>query len=208
MTTELIPLPKASITEMGATFQKSLTVDEWRDIGRRIERVRGAMGWILGDWFNAGKRFAGLPKGFHTEEEEAQAVTGLVSVDPLHFKVNSKFVFNCAYVCRRFPPAERVAELSFAHHQEVASMPSAAERRKWLKKAVANDWSVADMRAAIGGRDAQRPIRAFIPGQAVMETVRWFRVQFEETPLDEWEEEKREALREEFRPLREILEKL
>ena len=53
-----------------------------------------------------------------------------------------------AWVAGRVEICTRVQILSWAHHREVAPLTS-AKQKDWLAKAVANGWSVRELRAAI-----------------------------------------------------------
>lgn len=198
----------------GADFSPAITLRSWRGAGKVLVTASDTLKWIEGDWFNAGRPFAELKDDeFHSPEEEAVAISRLLP--PEYYgrirSGRSKKVYVRAYVCLRIQKERRRTELTFEHHLEVARL-TPDEQDKWLAAAVEKEWSVADLRAAIGGRDqpdaeaASGPI--FVPRKVVNDTVRWFRHQFESDPVERWTKERREAVKREFEPLLEILNAL
>ena len=55
---------------------------------------------------------------------------------------------NRRWVCSRVPPARRRPELSFSHHDAVASL-GPREQRRWLSEALEQGWSRERLRAAL-----------------------------------------------------------
>jgi hypothetical protein len=55
---------------------------------------------------------------------------------------------NYCSVCMRVPPERRRSELSYRHHEAVASLPP-EQQRNWLDRAVPSGWTVAQLREAI-----------------------------------------------------------
>jgi hypothetical protein len=198
----------------GADFSPALTLRTWRGAGKVLITAADTLKWIEGDWFNAGRPFADLKDDtFHSPEEEAVAISRLLP--PEYYgrirSGRSKKVYVRAYVCLRIPKSRRRAELTFEHHEEVARL-TPEDQDKWLQAAVENEWAVADLRAAIGGRDSAEAPAAhgpvFVPRKVVTDTVRWFRHQFEADPVEQWTPERRAAVKREFAPLIEILNAL
>ena len=197
-----LSLPRVSLSRTGAEFPEDLTKDEWLDVGRRLNALSGALAWLLGDWFNAGRRF--LPNevvGFANEAQSAAAVAQLAGW-------TGATIHNYAWVCRQVPTSRRREVLSFGHHTEVAGLEP-EEQTIWLDKAEVNGWSVADMRAAIGGRDttAQPMVRLSI-ARSIMDAVRWFRIESRSKPIEQWDPAQRAALKKELQPLVEFHGKL
>ena len=196
-----LALRKCKLSKVGLTFDASLTISEWRAIGSQLNQVSGSLNWFLGDWFNAGAKFT---KSIESGDQDLTAreigeICGL----------EAQTIWNCAAICRSVETSRRREELSYSHHVEVAGM-TPPEQDKWLERAIECGWSVADMRAAIGGRETEGKASAFsfVPQRMVMDCVRWFRVEMRSAPIDKWPIERRNALREEFKPLIEILNAL
>lgn len=58
------------------------------------------------------------------------------------------YLANLKYVCSRVDLSRRREELSFSHHQEVASLDP-KDQDKWLALAVTNKWTRAQLREAL-----------------------------------------------------------
>lgn len=70
-----------------------------------------------------------------------------------------------ASVANRVPPERRVAGLRFSHHQEVAPLEPAAQKR-WLKAAERNCWTKEELRQEIRAEKAEKaglPIPPYEP---------------------------------------------
>ena len=95
------------LTATGLEVQGKPSFAQWQKAGAYLQLAAGAVQWWLGDWMNYGEGRWG--------ERYAQAIeaTGL----------DEGTLRNIAWVCRRFDPSRRHDKVSFAHHQEVASLP-------------------------------------------------------------------------------------
>ena len=91
--------------------------------------------WKVGDLLNEGyERFG---------EKYTQAIPDNV------LKYNPDSLRNFMWVCSRIAPAvRRITELSFGHHQVVASMEPELQNR-WLALSIEHDWRIRDLKAAI-----------------------------------------------------------
>lgn len=197
-----VAFPKAKLSRIGAEFPTDLTLDEWRGIGSRLHTLSASLAWVMGDWYNAGRRF--LPEdaiAFADENQTASAVGRMVGFD-------AGYIRNAAWVCRQVGVSRRRDTLSFGHHQDVAAMPEVQQER-WLSICVEKSWTRADLRAAIGGRDGEaKPLVRLLVKRSIMDAVRWFRVEQEAKPIEQWEPERRAALGRELKPLVEFYEQL
>lgn len=95
------------------------------------------MAWYTGDALNYGER--------HFGEEMAQAVSVL--------GMSERTLINRRWVCANVPPARRVPELSFSHHDAVAAL-GPREQRRWLREALEQKWSRERLREALRDADA------------------------------------------------------
>jgi hypothetical protein len=133
-TARAISRPDASfeLTEVGLTVadSPSPTYDAWAAYGASLYRLGNLSKWAIGDWLVYGEyRY---PDAYSQAIDGTQRALGTLQ--------------NIASVCRAFPHPERRPELSFSHHQAVIGcMPS--ERARWLQQAVAQHWSVRELRA-------------------------------------------------------------
>ena len=197
-----IVLPRVTLSRTGAEFPADMTREEWLAAGLRLNALAGALAWLLGDWFNAGRRF--LPPdvvGFADEAQSAAAVAAMAGW-------TGGTIRTYAWVCRHVPASRRLDALTFGHHAEVAALePDQAD--EWLARAKAEDWSVADLRAAIGGRDTTGTPAVRLPiARSIMDAVRWFRLEQQAKPIEQWEPERRAALKRELQPLVEFASRL
>src|ERR1700752_2199864 len=58
---------------------------------------------------------------------------------------DSQTLMNMVYVASRFSISRRRENLSWSHHAALAALP-AEEQEEWLNQAVAEHWSVSDLR--------------------------------------------------------------
>lgn len=166
--------------------------------------------WAYGDLFLAGRGFLPAEDGrFYTWEEQARQILRLVP----HVGLEAKTLANWAHVALKFPPGKRQPDLAWSLHRELVDLPL-AEALQWLKRARQNDWAVEDLRQARAEaanpqltREPAAPA-GFIPRKIVQDTVRWFRLQLEDSPIEDWPAARRQALKREFQPLLDILNAL
>ena len=94
--------------------------------------------WWVGDWWNYGEAVFG-ETCFQEAEDELERETG--------------FAFNtvrlAAWVASKFPPCDRVPDVSFRHHQKVASVDDRDMRRRLLEDARDQDWTLARLRREV-----------------------------------------------------------
>lgn len=104
----VLSLP-GEITETGLTLPENLPYDEWREIGRQLQRAERSLMWWIGDWWAYGEHTYGSRK----ELVESEGLSG----------ASYKTCKNAASICREFERSRRRDLLSFTHHAEVASLP-------------------------------------------------------------------------------------
>ena len=107
--------------------------EDWEDKGKTYGGMGKSLLWWVGDWALIGKE--SYPEKFDQAVSDAGYEYGTVE--------------DAMRVCRAFPVVDRHYGLSYYHHREVASMPTATERREWLGRALAGGWSIAQLRRAI-----------------------------------------------------------
>lgn len=118
-------------TEVAVDLPEHLTFEAWEEVGRVIGRAGRAVQWWAGDWLRFGERRYGE---MYSQGLDA---TGL----------DYGTLANYVYVTDRFESSRRRENLSFGHHQEVASEPPEVADA-WLDQAEAEGWSIADLRKA------------------------------------------------------------
>jgi hypothetical protein len=110
-TGELVPIKSSlglpgKVSRIGLQLPESLSFEQWENIGSTLHSVEGSIQWWIGDWLNYGEQRYG------EKYSQALEVTDASYQTLAHAKsVASKFEF-----CRRRQ------NLSWSHHQEVASL--------------------------------------------------------------------------------------
>lgn len=109
-------------SKVGMTFQINLPFEEWKQIGERFGEATKRFSWALGDWLvYGGSKFRNrIPAELY---EEAERMTG----------VDRQSLLALATVCRRIPIENRLPDLSFEHHQAIASISNEEKRNRWLQ---------------------------------------------------------------------------
>src|SRR5262249_15289538 len=85
-----------------------LPYEQWEIIGRRLRSIERAIQWLIGDWLRYGERTYG--------EMYSQAL------DATEYSYGT--LRNQAWVAGQFELSRRHDNLSFTHHQELASLPA------------------------------------------------------------------------------------
>lgn len=131
--TDLAELPpKVAVTPIGLDVKGTLTLDEWRDVGRRIGGALTSIAFVVGDWLVYGEGrdaqltlWAGIP--------EADRVSGAVYAEAVKLTgLDVTTLQNYAYVARRVPRSLRNEHVSFEHHKRVAKLREATDQARWL----------------------------------------------------------------------------
>jgi hypothetical protein len=107
---------------VGMNFQPELPFEEWEAIGQRFGEATKRFSWALGDWLVYGAKNY---KGRVSAElyEQAEKTTG----------IDRASLVSLATVCRRIPIEKRLENLSFEHHQAVATIANEDRRESWLE---------------------------------------------------------------------------
>lgn len=116
---------------------QELDIGQWAAAGRRIGMVGRCVQWLLGDWIAYGN------SKFGEKYSRAAEITGY---DP-------QSLMNMVYVASRFQISRRRENLSWSHHEAIASL-EADDQEHWLDLALEHSWSVADLRMML--RSARR----------------------------------------------------
>lgn len=126
-----VDLP-GKITPVQLELFPGLPIKRWSQTLAKVAQIRDGGNWWVGDALNYGEE--------HFGESYAQAAsdTGL-SEDTL---------MTLKYVAIRVEPINRIKELSWSHHREVAKFP-AEEQREWLAAALKNGWNVRELKEAL-----------------------------------------------------------
>ena len=133
--------PVALVLEPGIRF------NDWRDLGDELANGLDRSLWHLADWAAFGLDKVREDPAWVIYRTIVEAIIAKRALQPL------------AAVGRKVPVAERMDQLSFYDHEEVASLPS-EERQAWLGDALRQGWDRKDLRnelAVARGVDAKPP---------------------------------------------------
>lgn len=201
MNTLAINDPKFAITPTGIQFNEELSFEEWDDLGQKLAPIAKSIGFIIGDWINYGE------KRWGDRYEEALERTGMAY----------QTLRNYAYVARKVHLSCRQDKLGFEHHAVVAKLKTPDEQEHWLGMAVKHKLGKRRLQKSINfGRLATEQEVAGDPHDKRHTTYlsllnkirRWWQDQTETAPVDEWDEERRQALKEDFEFVKDIYEAL
>jgi hypothetical protein len=201
MNTLAISDPKFSITQTGIQFHEELSFEEWDQLGQQLAPLGKSIGFIIGDWINYGE-------GRYGEKyDEALTRTGLSYSTLSHY----------AYVARKVEICTRVQNLDFTHHRVVAKLKTPEEQRRWLEVAEQNNLSERRLRKSINfGRLATEEEvqgdpadRGYVTYLALLNRIRrWWARETQKAPVDEWDEDRRQGLKKDFKLILDIYEAL
>lgn len=123
---------KFKLSAIGLGIDDSVSQEEWTELGQVLRRLDVALQWLIGDWMVYGERVWG-----YTYEKVA-----------LSFGYEVSTLYNYTSVARKVSFSRRRENLSFGHHQAVASR-APEEQAHWLALAEDEGWSVARLRASL-----------------------------------------------------------
>ena len=187
--------PKFTVTATGIEFSGDLSLAEWGDLGRTLIPLAKKTGFMLGDWINYGS------KAYGTKYKEALEFNGLVP----------KTLRNYASVARRVHPTLREPSLGIEHHAAVAGLESQVQKY-WLDMAKEHNLTVPRLRKSIqAGRLVTEEEMEDGAGKKqtnhvalINRLVCWLTSETCKTPVEEWDADRREAIKRDFEPLVEI----
>lgn len=128
-----ITLGAFTLTPMGLKIKGTPTETDWMTVGGALRRLQSSLQWLIGDWLNHGEIEYG---------RTYQDIAGVWSYD-------LDTLYQYKWVAKQVRFSMRIENLSFSHHQIVASCESEELRRYWLQQAYANGWSTAELRRAM-----------------------------------------------------------
>jgi hypothetical protein len=120
-------------TRVGWMPTAELSWDDYIEVGQNIVSAESATQWWIGDWYNQGHKYG--------EHEKACQMVG----------IDYARARNCGGVCKSFELSRRRDNVSFSHHQALASLPE-GEQDFWLDKCEQGSISRAALRDAIADR--------------------------------------------------------
>ena len=201
MNTLAINDPKFSITPTGIQFNEELSFDEWDALGQKLAPIGKSIGFIIGDWINYGEQHWG------DKYEEALKRTGLAYTTLAHY----------AYVARRVQFCFRKQNLDYTIHAAVAKLKNPEDQKHWLNMAVKHKLGKRRLQKSINfGRLAtEKEVqgdpadRGYVTYLALLNRIRrWWARETGKAPVEEWDEDRREVLKKDFKLILDIYEAL
>lgn len=193
--------PNFSITPTGIQFNEELSFDEWDDLGQKLAPIARSIGFIIGDWINYGETRYGA------KYKEALTRTGLT------YQTLADF----SYVARKVEFSLRNENLDFSQHRVVAKLKTPEEKQHWLDIANKHDMSVRRLRKSINfgriatdeevhGDPADKGVVTHLA--LINRLIRWWKQTTADDPVDQWDEEQRENVKNDFKLILDIYEAL
>lgn len=192
--------PNYSFTPTGIDFKEALSHPEWDDLGKMLAAMHKVLGFFVGDWINFGE------KAYREKYKKALATTG----------IPYNTLKNYASVAKRVKPALREKNLGFEFHSSVAKFKS-FEQKKWLEMAETHNLSIRRFRKSIKlGRLATEEETDDNPADRAQIShlvpingfVRWFTSETSKTPVHEWPDEWRQQIKNDLKPILDIMNQL
>lgn len=193
--------PKIAITPTGIEFKEELTFEEWDALGQKLAPIGKSIGFIIGDWINYGENRWG------ERYEESLNRTGLAY----------QTLANYSYVARKVEFSLRKENLDLHHHLVVAKLKTPEEKQFWLDMAEKHKLGIRRLRKSINfGRLAtdeevqgDPADRGYVTYLALLNRIRrWWARETQKAPVDEWDEDRREGLKKDFKLILDIYEAL
>lgn len=192
---------KFTLTPCGIDFHGDLSFEEWEKIGEKLGDAERSIGFMIGDWINYAESKWG------EKYNEAIAATGL--------EYGTLRLY--AYVARKVQLLYRYNNLTFTHHYAVAKLKDPDEQKHWLSMAEKHDLSVQRLRKSINfGRIAtEKEVegdpadRGYVTYLALLNRIRrWWARETQKAPVEEWDEDRRQGLKKDFKLILDIYEAL
>jgi hypothetical protein len=124
-----------TITAVAWIPKREIGLAEWSRAGQRLGVMHRCSPWWLGDWIRYGNA------KFGERYSRATKITGY----------DAQTLMNMVYVASHFEFSRRRENLSWSHHETVASLDP-DEQDRWLDHAIDDKLSVADLRIELRSR--------------------------------------------------------
>jgi hypothetical protein len=192
---------KFTMTPCGIEFHGDLSFEEWESIGRKLGNAERSIGFMIGDWINYAENKWG------EKYNEAIACTGL----------EYQTLAGYAHVAKRVDFLARAKNLTFRHHRTVAKLKDSEEQKYWLEMAEKHALSYRRLQKSINfGRIAtEKEVEGdpsdsgYVTYLALLNRIRrWWARETQKAPVDEWDEDRREGLKKDFKLILDIYEAL
>jgi len=99
-------------------IDKSVTLNEWKEIGRGLSNLEKSVQFFIGDWIRFGNDELGIKYTDPKVYDELVQITGYTRKTLQDYKSISERTSSI-----------RIEDLSFSHHQQVASLPPEQQKK-------------------------------------------------------------------------------
>jgi hypothetical protein len=190
-----------SISPRGIVFHGDLIFEEWESLGEKLGDAERSIGFMIGDWIN------------YAENKWGEKYNDAIACTGLEYQTLADY----AYVAQRVDFSARAENLTFRHHRVVAKLKDPDEQKHWLEMAEAHDLSYRRLQKSINfGRIATEEEvqgdpadRGYVTYLALLNRIRrWWARETGKAPVEEWDEDRREVLKKDFKLVVEIYEAL
>ena len=185
----------------GIQFNGELSFEEWNAIGDQIIPMAKSIGFMVGDWINYGE------KRYGEKYTEAIKRSGL-TMETLKLY---------SHVARRIEMLNRSNVLDFTHHVVAARLKDPDQQQHWLKIAEEERMSVRRFKKSLNAGRIVTPEemkedpadRGYVTYLALLNRLRrWWARETQKAPVEEWDENRRQGLKKDFKLILDIYEAL
>ena len=182
-----------------------LPFNEWANFGEELCECKDSDRWALGAWLNYGRDTYSPEDDPAADARQPDAPKYRHALATLNLKWGT--LLNYARTERTIPFARRRLALTFGHHAAVLEYAlTPAQQDKFLLRAEVEDWTRADLRAAIY---TELNPHSASPQQTLSFTFKAWRLpalryldrQFEEQPPEEWQPRRRLEMAAQLEPI-------
>jgi hypothetical protein len=138
--TDMTTLPQTlSVAEgvtvgpLGAVIEEGLSFEAFDEALRNCHRLATGSLWAIGD----------LIYYAESRSDWGESYTQAINLTQRSYWTLSQAV----RLSKAYPPEERVEDISWSHHRDVAAIKDPRERRQLLEDAVKHNWSREELRA-------------------------------------------------------------
>lgn len=137
--------PQFEVDEHGLTGHGAPTLEACAEAAQKLRAIYGAVQYWIGD-------FTRLTEATHGEQA-AQVISGDF--------LDEKVIGECRAVAEAVTPELRALAPSFQHAKAVSRLKNPAQQRKWLQRALDEDWIASKLQtevtaAGVGGKTGMR----------------------------------------------------
>jgi len=193
--TTLVPIPKCTVTRTGATFALGASLEDLVFALNSFVAAHEETRWCIGDTINQ------IEERFAKKYDIAVQTT----------KYERSTLWSLASVCARVATSCRHEDLLFGHHEAVASLLP-AKQRKYLALAASKSprMTVAELRQIVRENEGtcEEGTEDCSPRNGAMKHITMLSIWTKQQDPSTWEKRRRAAVKQELAPLVEFYNRL